>query len=144
MIPMILIVWTVDVFFNFMQCPLHPEYSAPCNIIWMNAIGYGLFLVITVIFAFFSARKLKNVKKRIETEFIKATNRAEDKIEKIENIEGKPEEIEKDKATKLKKIIVKSDKKVPTKKVSEKSAKKTNEKKVKVEKISTKKKTTKK
>ena len=144
MIPMILIVSTIDVFFNFMQCPLHPEYSAPCSIIWMNAIGYGFFLIITIIFAIFSARKLRKVKKRIENEFLKAANNAGDNIEKVVEVEKKSEEIKKVEVTKPKKIIVKSDKKATTKDVSKKGMKKTDGEKVKTEKSSTKKKTTKK
>ena len=143
MIPMILIVATVDVFFNFMQCPLHPEYSAPCNIIRMNAIGYWFFLIITIIFAFFSARKLRKVKKRIENEFFKATNHVWEKIEKVVEVEKKSEEIKKSEVIKPKKTIVKSDKKT-NKDVTKKDTKKVNGKKVKSEKASTKKKTTKK
>ena len=121
MIPMILIVSIIDLFFNFMQCPLHPEYSAPCRIIWINAVGYGFFLVITIIFAFFSARKLKKVKKRIENEFFEAANHAEDKVKNIVEVEEKSEEIKK---IKPKKIIAKSDKKESTKKAVKKEAKK--------------------
>lgn len=127
MIPMILIVWTVDVFFNFMQCPLHPEYSAPCNIIWINAIGYWFFLIVTIIFSIFSARKLKNIKKKIENEFFEVTNHIEnkpgDKSEEFEKIEKKSEEIEKVKTVKPKKTIVKYSKKEPTKKVVKKETK---------------------
>ena len=115
MIPMILIVATIDVFFNFMQCPLHPEYSAPCSIIWLNAVGYGFFLIITIIFAFFSARKLKKVKKKIETEFIKATNRSEQSDQK-EEIKEEPKKVEEVEVSKPKKIIAKSDKIIQTKK----------------------------
>jgi len=121
MIPMILIVGVVDIFFNFMQCPLHPEWSAPCSVIWINAVGYGFFLVITIIFAFFSARKLRKVKKRIENEFFEAANHTEDKIGNIVKVE---EKVEKIKAVKPKKIIAKSDKKAPTKKVTKKETKK--------------------
>ena len=104
MIPMILIVGVVDVFFNFMQCSVHPEWSAPCSIIWINAAGYGVFLIITIIFAIFSANKLRNVKKKIEIEFFKAANHAGDKIE------DKVKAIEEIKSTNPKKIIAKSDK----------------------------------
>ena len=121
MIPMILIVGVVDIFFNFMQCPLHPEWSAPCSVIWINAVGYVFFLVVTIIFAFFSARKLKKVKKRIENEFFEAANHAEDKIENIMEMEEKSEGI---KEVKPRKIIAKSDKKEPTKKVAKKETKK--------------------
>ena len=111
MIPMILIVGVVDVFFNFMQCSVHPEWSAPCNIIWINAIGYGIFLVITIIFEIFSARKLRKIKKKIEAEFLEVTKHSENKIEdKVEIVEKKSEEIKKVKSTKPKKIIAKADK----------------------------------
>ena len=128
MIPMILIVGVIDIFFNFMQCPLHPEYSAPCSIIWINAVGYGFFLIVTIIFAFFSARKLKKIKKKIENEFFEAANQAEnkpenkpeDKLEEPKKIEEKSEEIKEVKAVKPKRIIIKSDKKEPTKKAVKK------------------------
>jgi len=132
LIPMILIVGVVDVFFNFMQCSVHPEWSAPCSIIWINASGYGFFLVITIIFAVFSARKLRKIKKKIENEFLEiasqAENKPEDKLEAPEKIEEKSEEIEKVKSVKPKKIIVKSDKKEPTKKVVKKETKKETKK----------------
>ena len=128
MIPMILIVGVVDIFFNFMQCSTHLEWSAPCSIIWINAVGYGFFLVITIIFAIFSARKLKKVKKKIENEFFEATNQAEnkseDELEESKKIEEKSEEIKEIKAAKPKKLIVKADKKEPTKEVVKKDAKK--------------------
>ena len=111
MIPMILIVGVVDIFFSFMQCSVHPEWSAPCNIIWINAIGYGIFLVITIIFEIFSARKLRKIKKKIEAEFLEVTKHSENKIEnKVEIVEKKSEEIKKVKSTKPKKIIAKADK----------------------------------
>jgi len=145
MIPMILIVGVVDIFFNFMQCPLHPEYSAPCSIIWINAVGYGFFLIITVIFAVFSARKLKKVKKKIENEFFEAANQTENKpegkLEESEEIEKKSEKFKEVKAIKPKKIIAKSDKKEPTKKVVKKETKKEVKKTTK---STTKKKSTKK
>ena len=40
MIPMILIVGTIDVFISFMKCPLHPEWSAPCSVNWIIGIMY--------------------------------------------------------------------------------------------------------
>ena len=104
MIPMILIVGIVDVFFNFMQCPLHPEWSAPCNVIWINAAGYGFFLLITIILAIFSARKLRRIEKKIETEHLETIKHTEDKIE------NKVKAIEEIKSTNPKKIIAKSDK----------------------------------
>jgi hypothetical protein len=78
-------------------------------------------LVITIIFEFFSARKLRKVKKRIENEFFEAANHTEDKIGNIVKVE---EKVEKIKAVKPKKIIAKSDKKAPTKKVTKKETKK--------------------
>ena len=124
MIPMILIVGVVDVFFNFMQCPLHPEWSAPCRVIWINAAGYGFFLIITIIFEIFSARKLKKVKKQIENEFFEATNQAENKLKETKKEEEKSEEIKEIKTLKPRKLIAKSDKKEPTKKVVKKEIKK--------------------
>lgn len=124
MIPMILIVGVVDIFFNFMQCPLHPEWSAPCRVIWINAAGYGFFLIITIIFEIFSARKLKKVKKQIENEFFEATNQAENKLKETKKEEEKSEEIKEIKTLKPRKLIAKSDKKEPTKKVVKKEIKK--------------------
>ena len=69
MIPMILIVWTIDVFYNFMQCPLHPEWSAPCSVIWIIAAMYGISLLLVIICAIISAHILRKVKKQIENEF---------------------------------------------------------------------------
>ena len=135
MIPMILIVGVVDIFFNFMQCSTHLEWSAPCSIIWINAVGYGFFLVITIIFAIFSARKLKKVKKKIENEFFEATNQAEnkseDELEESKKIEEKSEEIKEIKAAKPKKVIVKADNKEPTKKTVKKDTKKETKKSIK-------------
>ena len=68
-IPMILIVGVVDVFLNFMQCPLHPEWSAPCSVNRIYATMYGIFLILVIILAIISAKKLKKVKKQIENEF---------------------------------------------------------------------------
>ena len=66
LIPMILIVGTVDVFIAFMRCPLHPEFSAPCSVNWILAAIYGVFLVLAIIFAIISAKMLRKVKKQIE------------------------------------------------------------------------------
>ena len=148
MIPMILIVSIIDLFFNFMQCPLHPEYSAPCRIIWINAVGYGFFLVVTIIFAFFSARKLKKVKNRIENEFFEAANHTEEKVENVveiedkEDVNEKPEETKKIEIKKPKKAISKPDKKI-IKKETKKETKKATKSSSKKESI-TKKKSTKK
>lgn len=133
MIPIILIVWTINVFFTFMQCPLHPEYSAPCNIIWINAAVYWLFLIITIIFAIFSSKKLKNVKKKIEVEFLKTT-RTNENLQKKESVNTE-ENIEKVKETKPRKIIIKKNKKSEKKDTTDKKISK---------KITTKKTTTKK
>lgn len=135
MIPIILIVWTINVFFTFMQCPLHPEYSAPCNIIWINAAIYWLFLIITIVFAIFSSKKLRNVKKKIEVEFLKTTH-ANENLQKKESLkENSEENIEKAEETRPRKIIVKKNKKSENKDTTDKKASK---------KIATKKTTTKK
>jgi hypothetical protein len=69
MIPMILIVGTIDVFYHFIQCPLHPERSAPCKINRILAAIYGIFLLVTIILEIISAKTLRNIKKQIEEDF---------------------------------------------------------------------------
>jgi len=113
MIPMILIVGTVDVFYNFMRCPLHPEWSAPCSVVWIIAGIYGIFLILTIICAIISARILRKVKKQIENEFTEAINN---------NLNN---QVKEPKKAKPKKVIAKKDKKSETKKtVTKKTAKK--------------------
>ncbi len=73
MIPMILIAGSVDVFYHFIQCPLHPEWSAPCEVNWIFAIMYGFFLVIVIILAIISTKKLKKIKEKNKSEFLGAT-----------------------------------------------------------------------
>ena len=99
LIPMILIVWTIDVFYHFMQCPLHPEWSAPCSVNWILAAIYGFFLVLVVVLAIISAKMLRKVKKQIENEF----------KETIDN-HIKEQEV-KEKKAKPKKVITKNNKK---------------------------------
>ena len=106
LIPMILIVGTIDVFRNFMICPLHPEWSAPCSVNWIIAAVYGFFLIIVIILAIISARKLRKVKKKIEEEF---TETVDSYIK---------EQVNEIKKSKPKKIIVKKDKKSVKKKIS--------------------------
>ncbi len=74
MIPMILIVGTVEVFYHFMQCPLHPEWSAPCNVNRILAAIYWIFLILTIILEIISAKTLRNIKKQIEEEFFSSIN----------------------------------------------------------------------
>ena len=113
MIPMILIVGTVDVFYNFMRCPLHPEWSAPCSINWILAGIYGFFLILIIVCAIISARMLRNVKKQIENEFTKAID---------SNLDN---QVKESKKAKTKKVIAKKDKKSETRKtVVKKTAKK--------------------
>ena len=100
MIPMILIVWTIDVFLSFMQCPLHPEYSAPCSVNWVLAIMYGIFLILVIICAIISSRMLRNVKKKIEIEFLETVNnhaKEQPKEDKVKNSKPKNSTIKKDK-----------------------------------------------
>ena len=99
MIPMILIVWTIDVFYHFMQCPLHPEWSAPCSVNWLLAAIYGVFLLLAIIFAIISSRMLRKVKWQIEDEFTETINKHAK--ENGENV----------KKTRPKKVIVKANKK---------------------------------
>ena len=96
MIPMILIVGTIDVFYHFVQCPLHPEWSAPCSVNRLLAAIYGVFLLLTIVFAIISAKMLRKVKKQIENEFTETINN---------NVKEYVEEI---KQTKPKKVIAKT------------------------------------
>ena len=115
MIPMILIVGTVDVFVSFVKCPLHPEWSVPCSVNWILGAMYGAFLILVIILAITSANKLRKVKKQIEKEFLEATKQGSEDLEKNvrknEESEDKNREIIVDKVTikkksKPKKIIV--------------------------------------
>ena len=70
MIPMILIVGTIDVFYHFMQCSLHSaEMSAPCDVNRILAAAYWIILFLVIILAIISAKVLRRVKKKIENEF---------------------------------------------------------------------------
>jgi len=77
MIPMILIVGTVDVFYHFVQCPLHPEWSAPCCINWILSAMYGIPLILTIILTIIFSNKLKKIKKQIENDLIDINNKKE-------------------------------------------------------------------
>ena len=149
LIPVILIVWTIDVFISFIRCPLHPEFSAPCSVNWILAVMYWIFLLISIIIALLSNKRLKEVKKKIEDEFMKSVrNRKEsikneviDEIKKDEKWE--PKEVDKSKwslKSKNKRIIVKWDSTLKEKSSIKKTSKKTSETK----KSSTRKKITKK
>ena len=87
-----------------MQCPLYPEWSAPCDVIWILAGMYGFFLLLTIILAIISSKMLRKVKKQIENEFTESINN---------NTEKQIEEIKK---AKPKKVVVKREKKSETKK----------------------------
>ncbi len=100
-IPIILITWTIDVFYNFMRCPLHPEWSAPCSVNWIIGIMYWIPLILVIILAIISASKLKKVKKQIENEFLGST----DDTAEIKKILDKLQE------SKLKKNIEKTNQK---------------------------------
>ena len=149
LIPVILIVWTIDVFISFIRCPLHPEFSAPCSVNWILAVMYWIFLLISIILAVLSNKRLKEVKKKIEDEFMESVrNRKEsikneviDEIKKDEKWESK--EVDKSKwslKSKNKRIIVKWDSTLKEKSSIKKTSKKTSETK----KSSTRKKITKK
>ena len=94
MIPIILIIWTVDVFVSFMKCSLHPEWSAPCSINWIFAAIYGFFLVLVIILAIISAWKLRKVKKQIENEFLEATKKSKEILENEARNNEKYEDME--------------------------------------------------
>ena len=111
MIPMILIVWVVDVFRNFMICPLHPEWSAPCNVNRIIAAIYWIFLLLTIVLAIISAKMLKKIRKKIENEFIDVITN-EDKKGQLKP-ERRSKEINKElqKEIRPKNIIAKNNKK---------------------------------
>jgi len=127
MIPMILIVGTVDVFLQFIQCPLHPEWSAPCNVIWILAGIYGIFLLVTIICAIISARMLRKVKKQIENEFTETVDsyvearKADEDIEESEKKEETPKKKAKPRKVMGKKDKASNQKDNTTKKVSKKT-----------------------
>ena len=132
MIPMILIVGTIDVFYHFVQCPLHPEWSAPCNINWILGAMYWVFLILVIILAIISANKLRKIKKQIENEFLEVTKQhkeePENDIEKNEEFGGKDEEVIVDKVmikkkSKPKKIIVEWNTTLKTKRRTKKADK---------------------
>lgn len=129
MIPIVLIIWTVDTFISFMQCSSHPGNSAPCSVNWIIAIIYWFLLIIAIIFTIISSSKLRKVKKSIEEEFIETTIKNKKIIDDEDNIEESNEENLKDvwKKIKVKKIIVKDNKvlkKKPTKKSTDIDSKK--------------------
>ena len=95
MIPMILIVGTIDVFYHFLQCPLHPEWSAPCNANRILAAIYWIFLLLTIIFEIISAKTLSNIKKQIENEIFSYMNSNITDDEDISN-NDKKEQLESD------------------------------------------------
>ena len=132
MIPIILIVGTIDVFISFMRCPLHPEWSAPCSVNWIIGIMYWIPLILVIILAIISANKLRKIKKQIENEFLEATQQVredlEKNVEKSEKAENKNKEIVVDKVTikkksKPKKIIVGWDTTLKTKRKTKKTDK---------------------
>ena len=132
MIPMILIVGTIDVFYHFVQCPLHPEWSAPCSVNWIIGIMYWIPLVLVIILAIISASKLRKIKKQIEKEFLEMTQQVredlEKDVEKSEKSENKNKEIVVDKVTikeksKPKKIIVEWNTTLKTKRRTKKADK---------------------
>ena len=132
MIPMILIVGTIDVFYHFVQCPLHPEWSAPCSVNWIIGIMYWIPLVLVIILAIISASKLRKIKKQIEKEFLETTQQVredlEKDVEKSEKSENKNKEIVVDKVTikkksKPKKIIVEWNTTLKTKRRTKKADK---------------------
>jgi hypothetical protein len=120
MIPMILIVGTVDVFLQFMQCPLHPEWSAPCSVIWILAGMYGIFLLLIIICAIISARMLRKVKKQIENEFTETVDSYVEARKADEDIEESEKKEAPKKKIKPKKVIAKKDKKSEAKKTTTK------------------------
>ena len=140
MIPMILIVWTVDVFLHFMQCSFHPEWSAPCSVIWILAAMYWIFLLVVIVLNIISTNKLEKVKKKIENEFLEATKHNEEIVEQEDmeeeinkksddEITGKIEDgIKIKKKSRPKKIIVEWDSTLKNKHRTKKTIKRTTKK----------------
>ena len=137
MIPMILIVWTIDVFRSFMICPLHPEWSTPCSVNWILAAIYGIPLLIVIILEILSAKMLRKVKKQIEKEFLETVSHNK------ESLDEKSKENVKVEAVEPKKMVVKTNKQESNKKSTKKESKKVTKTSTKKE-SSTKKKTVKK
>jgi hypothetical protein len=118
-----------------MECPLHPEYSAPCSVNWIFAAMYFFFLLITTILAIISNKQLKNVKKKIESEFLGVAHNIE--IEQRGNIKRKSERNNSNKINdtknaitntlKSKRIIVNSESNLKKKSEIIKTAKKSND-----------------
>jgi predicted Holliday junction resolvase-like endonuclease len=104
-----------------MQCSAHPEWSAPCSVIRIFAIIYGFFLILVIILAIISIKKLRTVKKQIEIEFNETINKHIQEQLNEENKDNNEEnEIDKKevKTPKPKKAIAKSDKKISINKKS--------------------------
>lgn len=120
MVPLILIVWIIDVFVSFMRCSTHPEWSAPCSINRIFAIVYGIFLIIIIILAYVSSKMLRKVKKQIENEFTESINNhiqeqiVEDRMNKDKVHEDKVSE-KKVKKSQTRKVVAKKDKKSDSK-----------------------------
>ena len=132
MIPIILIVGTIDVFISFMKCPLHPEWSAPCSVNWIIGIMYWIPLILVIILAIISASKLRKVKKQIEKEFLEVTELGKEDLEKNVGKDGESEDKNKEnfvdkvtikKKSKPKKIIVEWDTTLKSKHKAKKSTK---------------------
>ena len=139
MIPMILIVGTVDVFLSFMQCSIHPEWSAPCSINWILGAMYGIFLILAIILAIISKNRLKKIKNQIEYEFLEATQQGEKDVENIaknindwvkseDQIDREIENNLNKKKSRPKKIIVDENSTLKSKRKTTKTAKKTDKK----------------
>ena len=91
-----------------MQCPLHPEWSAPCDVIWILAGMYGFFLLLTIILAIISSKMLRKVKKQIENEFTESiNNNTEKQIEEIKKAKPKKVVVKREKKSEAKKTVTK-------------------------------------
>ena len=132
MIPIILIVGTIDVFISFMRCPLHPEWSAPCSVNWILGIMYWIPLLLVIILAIISASKLRKIKKQIEQEFLDATKQDKEISEKDtkndkesgnEDVEIIIDKVKIEKKSKPKKIIVEWDTTLKSKRKTKKITK---------------------
>ena len=115
-----------------MRCSTHPERSAPCSINWILAGMYGIFLVLVIILAIISAKKLRKVKKQIENEFLEATKQSKEILEnkakndkKYEDVKNEiiVDEVKIERKSKPRKIIVNSDTTLKNKRRTRKTTK---------------------
>lgn len=121
LIPMILIVGSVDTFFSYVQCLPHIERSMPCNgILKIKWWFYAIILFVVIVLCIISAKRLKKLKKQIENNFIESANKCQINSNDLEVEDAATKKVVK------KKSIAKATN--PKKSSSSKTSKKTSEK----------------